>query len=165
MGPAKVPSLKFLNINDKTSLDDLLLVTFTPFQSVQERPLRQGHDIFIYLFCSCCCSSPIVHIMHTHVRRMGIMIPCLHIFDSAGQGFEYFWKYAKRCVTTFSLQRKAGGINTPSSSGGANDIISSGKISGTPPTRVLTTYRPAQAASRIATPKASVNEVFKKIEP
>lgn len=81
---------------DKTNLDDLLLVAFTPFQSVQERPLGQGHDMFIHFFCSHCCSSPIVHIVHTDVRRMGIVMPCLDVFDSAGQGFEYFWKCAKR---------------------------------------------------------------------
>lgn len=53
----------------------------------------------------------------------------------------------------------------PSSSGKAKDIMSSGKTSGTPPTRVLTTYSPAQAPSRIALPKASVKEVLRNIEP
>ena len=62
----------------------------------------------------------------------------------------------------------------PSSSGAANMIIPSssdvgpfvvpkGSFSGTPPTRVLTTYSPAHAASRIAIPKDSVRDVFKKI--
>lgn len=36
-----------------------------------------------------------------------------------------------------------------------------GNASGTPPTFVLTTYKPAQAASRMAIPNASVSEVFK----
>ena len=53
----------------------------------------------------------------------------------------------------------------PSSSGLAKEIMSSGRISGTPPTQVETTYRPAQAASRIAIPKDSVSEVFKKMDP
>ena len=53
----------------------------------------------------------------------------------------------------------------PSAVGAANDIISSGRISGTPPTRVETTCKPAHAASRIAIPNASVSEVFRKIEP
>jgi len=55
--------------------------------------------------------------------------------------------------------------SSPSSSGLAKDIMSSGKISGTPPTRVETTYKPAHAASRIAMPNDSVREVFKNIEP
>jgi hypothetical protein len=54
---------------------------------------------------------------------------------------------------------------SPSSSGFAKEIMSSGKISGTPPTRVETTYSPAHAASRIAMPKDSVKEVFKNMEP
>jgi hypothetical protein len=49
--------------------------------------------------------------------------------------------------------------------GAANEIISSGRISGTPPTRVDTTCKPAHAASSIAIPNASVSEVFRKIEP
>jgi hypothetical protein len=56
-------------------------------------------------------------------------------------------------------------MKLPSSSGFAKLIMSSGRISGTPPTRVDTTYNPAQAASRIAIPKDSVKEVFIKIEP
>jgi len=42
-------------------------------------------------------------------------------------------------------------------------IMSSGKTSGTPPTLVLTTRRPVEAASRMAVPKASVREVLRKI--
>jgi len=53
----------------------------------------------------------------------------------------------------------------PSTVGAANDIISSGRISGTPPTRVETTCKPAHAASSIAIPNASVSEVFRNIEP
>lgn len=56
-------------------------------------------------------------------------------------------------------------FNVPSSSGLANETISSGNTSDTPPTRVLTTYRPAHAASKMAIPKASVKDVFRKIEP
>jgi len=53
----------------------------------------------------------------------------------------------------------------PSTVGAVNEIISAGRISGTPPTRVETTYRPAHAASSIAIPNDSVREVFRKIEP
>lgn len=53
----------------------------------------------------------------------------------------------------------------PSSSGSAKLIISCGRISGTPPTLVETTYNPAQAASRMAIPKDSVSDVFMKIVP
>ena len=56
-------------------------------------------------------------------------------------------------------------IESPSSSGSAKLIMSSGKISGTPPTLVETTYSPAHAASRMAIPKASVSDVFMKIDP
>lgn len=41
----------------------------------------------------------------------------------------------------------------------------SGRISGTPPTLVLTTNRPQQAASRIPMPKASVKDAFRKMCP
>lgn len=50
-------------------------------------------------------------------------------------------------------------IYLPSASGRANSIISCGKISGTPPTFVLTINSPAEAASMILIPKASVREV------
>lgn len=63
------------------------------------------------------------------------------------------------------MRRVAMNCSLPSSSGFAKDIMSSGKISGTPPTRVETTYKPAHAASRIAMPNDSVKEVFKNIEP
>ena len=53
----------------------------------------------------------------------------------------------------------------PSAVGAAKEIISSGRISGTPPTRVETTCKPAHAASSIAIPKDSVREVFMKMEP
>ena len=43
--------------------------------------------------------------------------------------------------------------------------MSGGRISGTPPTRVDTTYSPAQAASKMAIPKASVRDVFMNIDP
>lgn len=43
--------------------------------------------------------------------------------------------------------------------------MSCGKISGTPPTRVDTTYKPAQAASRMAMPNDSVKDVFMNIVP
>jgi hypothetical protein len=59
--------------------------------------------------------------------------------------------------------KEVGGV--PSTVGAANEIISSGRISGTPPTRVETTCKPAHAASSIAIPNASVSEVFRKIEP
>jgi hypothetical protein len=49
--------------------------------------------------------------------------------------------------------------------GFAKNAILGGKTSGTPPTSVLTTNRPQQAASRIAIQKDSVNEVFRKIWP
>nr|AFK45826.1 unknown [Lotus japonicus] len=50
-------------------------------------------------------------------------------------------------------------------SGSAKTIMSSGKTSGTPPTRVLTVNNPQLAASNMAIQKASVNELFKKICP
>lgn len=53
----------------------------------------------------------------------------------------------------------------PSSSGLAKRIICLGNTSGTPPTLVLTTKRPAQAASTIPIQNASVKLVFKKICP
>lgn len=51
----------------------------------------------------------------------------------------------------------------PSASGSANSTNPGGRTSGTPPTRVETTNRPAQAASRIPIPKASVKDGFRKI--
>jgi hypothetical protein len=56
-------------------------------------------------------------------------------------------------------------VNIPSSSGLAKDIMSWGRISGTPPTRVETTYRPAHAASKMAIPNDSVSDVFRKMDP
>jgi hypothetical protein len=67
-----------------------------------------------------------------------------------------FWTFGRSNGTT---------QNVPSTSGSAKLIMSWGKISGTPPTLVETTYKPAQAASRIAIPKDSVNDVFMKINP
>lgn len=64
-----------------------------------------------------------------------------------------------------STMSSVGRRDVPSSSGRANDIISSGSTSGTPPTFVETTYSPAQAASTIAIPKDSVRDVFKNIDP
>lgn len=56
-------------------------------------------------------------------------------------------------------------MHVPSASGSAKLIMSCGKISGTPPTLVDTTYRPAHAASRMAIPKDSVKDVFMKMDP
>lgn len=53
----------------------------------------------------------------------------------------------------------------PSSFGSAKITMSAGRISGMPPTRVLTTSRPDEAASMRAVPNASVNEVLRKICP
>jgi hypothetical protein len=53
----------------------------------------------------------------------------------------------------------------PSESGSAKIIKWSGKTSGTPPTLVLTTNNPHEAASTIAMQNASVKEVFKNICP
>ncbi|WVZ22709.1 hypothetical protein V8G54_001253 [Vigna mungo] len=50
-------------------------------------------------------------------------------------------------------------------SGSANTTMSSGKTSGTPPTRVLTVNSPQLAASNMAMQKASVKEQVKKICP
>jgi hypothetical protein len=47
----------------------------------------------------------------------------------------------------------------PDEIGEANSIISLGSTSGTPPTLVLTINRPAEAASIMLIPKASVREV------
>lgn len=47
----------------------------------------------------------------------------------------------------------------PDEFGEANSIISLGSTSGTPPTLVLTINRPAEAASMMLIPKASVREV------
>lgn len=47
----------------------------------------------------------------------------------------------------------------PSASGCANSTMSLGRISGIPPTRVLTMNRPAHAASMMLIPNASVSEV------
>jgi hypothetical protein len=54
-------------------------------------------------------------------------------------------------------------VNAPSTSGSANSTRPGGSTSGTPPTRVDTTKRPAQAASRIPIPNASVSEGLRKI--
>lgn len=51
----------------------------------------------------------------------------------------------------------------PSSFGSANTIMSSGKTSGIPPTRVETTNKPHEAASTSAVPNASVRDVLRKI--
>lgn len=51
----------------------------------------------------------------------------------------------------------------PSTSGSANSTSPGGRTSGTPPTRVDTTKRPADAASRIPIPNASVSEGLRKI--
>lgn len=51
----------------------------------------------------------------------------------------------------------------PSTSGSANSTRPGGKTSGTPPTRVDTTNKPAQAASRMPIPNASVSEGLRKI--
>jgi hypothetical protein len=59
----------------------------------------------------------------------------------------------------------ATGAHSPVVSGSAKDIMPSGSISGTPPTLVLTMYRPQQAASRMPIPKASVRDAFRKICP
>lgn len=53
--------------------------------------------------------------------------------------------------------------NEPSSFGSANTIMSSGKTSGIPPTRVETTSKPHEAASTSAVPNASVRDVLRKI--
>ena len=53
--------------------------------------------------------------------------------------------------------------DAPSSSALANSIMSSGRISGIPPTFVDTTNKPADAASMILIPNASVNDVFRYI--
>lgn len=53
----------------------------------------------------------------------------------------------------------------PSSSARANSIMSPGRISGIPPTRVETTNRPAEAASIVLIPKASVRDVLRYICP
>jgi hypothetical protein len=52
-------------------------------------------------------------------------------------------------------------VNVPSASGIANSIMSFGKISGMPPTLVLTMKRPAEAASMMEIPNASVKEVVR----
>lgn len=53
----------------------------------------------------------------------------------------------------------------PSSSARQNSIMSCGRISGTPPTLVATTKSPADAASMMEIPKASVKELLKYIWP
>lgn len=52
-------------------------------------------------------------------------------------------------------------LYSPSSSAFANSIISPGKISGIPPTFVDTTNKPAEAASMVLIPKASVRDVLR----
>jgi hypothetical protein len=54
---------------------------------------------------------------------------------------------------------QCGVISSPSASGRANSIISSGRTSGTPPTFVLTIKRPVDAASMMLEPNASVRDV------
>ena len=58
-----------------------------------------------------------------------------------------------------------GAAHAPSSSAWANSIMSPGRISGTPPTRVETTNSPVEAASMMLIPNASVSEVFRYIWP
>jgi hypothetical protein len=73
---------------------------------------------------------------------------------------------AERIVSRHGCSRKIDPRrDVPSSFGSANTTMYAGRISGMPPTRVLTTRRPDEAASMSAVPKASVSDVLRKICP
>lgn len=106
-----------------------------------------------------CDSIPAVKFADTFVSLCGVMLVFRHNLYRIRNGSKDIYGLSGtegKCVDLRGL---------PSSSGFAKDIMSSGRISGTPPTRVDTTYRPAQAASTMEMPKASVREVLTKMVP
>jgi hypothetical protein len=97
------------------------------------------------------------------------MSACFYSFYRLGKGSYHVYNQFLAIPPNFQPLPLRGGISgleeedSPSSSARANSIMSSGKISGIPPTLVDTTNKPAEAASMILIPNASVREVFKYI--
>ena len=110
-------------------------------------------------FRALCDGFPAIELADTLVCLCGIMLIFRNDPYRIRNGSKDIWRQLETGAEQIGLR------GSPSSSGFAKEIISSGRISGIPPTRVDTTYNPAQAASRMAIPKASVKEVFIKIVP
>ncbi len=79
-----------------------------------------------------------------------------HLYRPANREDNVWWREE---VPPLSVADTNHTDDLPSASGCANSIISPGRISGIPPTRVLTMNRPAHAASMMLIPNASVSEV------
>lgn len=87
------------------------------------------------------------------------MLACAHTRDGLLRRANDVW-----CGARISDGAQAyAPAHVPSSSGAASRHIHGGSTSGTPPTRVLTTSSPADAASMSDMPNASVRLVLRKI--
>ena len=115
--------------------------------------------LLVNYFRAFCNGFPAIEFADASMRLRGIMLVFGNDPYRIRNGSKNVWGKSEMEAESTGL----GG--SPSSSGFAKEIMSSGRISGIPPTRVDTTYSPAQAASRMAIPKASVREVFINIVP
>jgi hypothetical protein len=109
--------------------------------------------------CALCDGFPAIEFADTFVSLCGVMLVFRHDPHRIRNGSKNVLRKSETGTEWMELR------GLPSSSGFAKEIMSSGRISGIPPTRVDTTYSPAQAASKMAMQKASVKEVFKNIVP
>jgi len=134
------------------------------------------HDLRVHPFRPHGNLVPIIESFHAFVGLFWIMFSCCNDHDGFRDSTENVcqrsqvlswdpetqWLHVGPCIKYWVPTT---GLYIPSASGSAKLIMSCGKISGTPPTLVDTTYKPAHAASRIAIPKDSVKDVFMKIDP
>lgn len=119
---------------------------------------RSFHCVLVDNLGSLCDIWPGVHPLHPLVGFYRIMSSSFDRFDCPTQSSDYIYHQHLSFRPHWWERRQR---DIPSSSALANSIISSGKISGIPPTFVETTNKPAEAASIILIPKASVKEVLR----
>lgn len=139
-----------------------------PPESLNDRHARHAHRGVVHALSPLGDVGPRVDGAELGMRRERVVCARADVRDGARDGADQVCGRrdpsisAGRATTT----RKAPIGETPhapSTSGSANSTSPGGSTSGTPPTRVETTKRPAHAASRMPIPNASVRDGLRKI--